>query len=154
MERRITEEQLTKIILTWLENNGWEIICFDFPQAGTGILLHPNNNIRSTKNKGSIIPDIVAIKNKTVVFIEDKDRFSPDDFLKVEELIKTDDYSTSIQKLLKGFEYSNIFYGVGLPISTNTVTKTIKNKEKIDFALFVSEDNSVSVKHQIKSIFF
>jgi hypothetical protein len=37
MERRITEEQVTKAILDWLEANDWKIICFDFPQSGTGV---------------------------------------------------------------------------------------------------------------------
>jgi hypothetical protein len=66
MERRITEEQLTKAILEWLIANNWEIICYDFPQSGTGVSIHPNEELRTTKNKGAIIPDIVAIKNGTV----------------------------------------------------------------------------------------
>ena len=49
MERRLTEEQATKAILDWLEENGWKIICFDFPQSGTGVSLHPNEELRTTK---------------------------------------------------------------------------------------------------------
>ena len=52
------EEQVTKNILDWLEGNGWKIICYDFPQSGTGVLLHLNNSNRTEKNKGGIIPDI------------------------------------------------------------------------------------------------
>ena len=74
MERRITEEQLTKALLLWLEAHGWIIICFDFPQSGTGIALHRNKQSGSSKNKGSFIPDIVVIKNETVLFFENKDK--------------------------------------------------------------------------------
>ena len=58
----MTEEQVTKALLQYLTDNGWHIVCFDFPQSGTGRVLHPNN-ADGEKNKDSIIPDIVAIKN-------------------------------------------------------------------------------------------
>ena len=86
MERRITEEQMTKAIIDWLEINSWEIICFDFPQSGTGVSLHLNNELRITKNKGAFIPDIVAIKNENVIFFENKDRFVINDFIKIQNL--------------------------------------------------------------------
>lgn len=149
----MTEEQLTKTILDWLETNGWKIICFDFPQSGTGVSLHPNEDVRTTKNKGAIIPDIVAIKGKTVVFFENKDRFVLSDFEKVSELRTTTDYSASIKKLLNGLTYSNIFFGVGLPFTDSTNAKTEESKSKIDFAIFISADKSVSVKFQTASIF-
>jgi hypothetical protein len=153
MERRMTEEQITKAILNWLEASGWKIICFDFPQSGTGVSLHPNEDIRETKNKGAIIPDIVAIKDKKVIFFENKDRFVLSDFDKVAELRTTTDYSASIKKLLNGLTYSNIFYGVGLPLTEYTEAKTAESKSKIDFAVFVSEDKSVAVKFQKLLIF-
>jgi len=64
------EEKVTKNILAWLESNGWEIISYDFPQSGTGVLLHLNSDKRTEKNKGGIIPDIIAVKNKIGVFME------------------------------------------------------------------------------------
>lgn len=38
MERCIAmkEERVSINILNWLESNGWKIICYDFPQSGTG----------------------------------------------------------------------------------------------------------------------
>ena len=39
----MTEESVTKSILKWLMQNNWIIVCFDFPQSGTGHFLHPNN---------------------------------------------------------------------------------------------------------------
>lgn len=136
MERRITEEQVTKTILDWLEARNWKIICFDFPQSGTGVSLHPNERLKNTKNKGAFIPDIVAIKNGIVIFFENKDRFVLDDFVKVQNLKNNNDYSNSIQRLLAEFEYSEILYGVGLAYS-NTAEKRINiHLDKIDFVVF------------------
>ena len=153
MERRITEEQATKAILDWLENNNWEIICFDFPQSGTGISLHPNNELRTTKNKGAFIPDIVAIKNEIVVFFENKDRFVLDDFLKVQDLRQNNDYSKSIEKLLANFKYENIFYGVGLVHSVNVEQKTNENLDKIDFAILYHYNKTIKIQFDPNEIF-
>lgn len=149
----MTEEQVTKAILNWLELKDWEIICFDFPQSGMGILLHPNNELRTTKNRGAILPDIVAIKGGVVVFFENKDHFVLSDFKKVNELRITTDYSESIKNLLKGFKYSKIFYGVGLPYSKSTIIQCIENKDKTDFIVCLTPEGLVSIQYQIVSIF-
>jgi hypothetical protein len=153
MEGCMTEEQITKAIISWLEQEGWEIICFDFPQSGTGKVIHPNEQNITSKNKGSFIPDIVAIKDEIVIFFENKDRFVLDDFLKVEELGNSDRYSKSIQRLLNGYNYNEIYYGVGLPNTILIVKKISENIEKIDFIVLVSIDNSVNVYYEISSIF-
>lgn len=153
MERRLTEEQITKAILNWLEANGWEIICFDFPQSGTGVSMHPNEELRTTKNKGAIIPDIVAIKGTTVLFFENKDRFVLSDFIKVNELKTGSDYSASLERLLKNYKVSKIFYGVGLPDSDSILKRITEHQEKIDFAICVATDKSITVQLETTSIF-
>ena len=153
MERRITEEQATKAILDWLENNDWKIICFDFPQSGTGISLHPNHDLRTTKNKGAFIPDIVAIKNEVVVFFENKDRFVLGDFVKVKDLRQNNDYSNSIERLLTDFEYSQIFYGIGLVHTDNAEQKTIEHLDKIDFVIFYYKDKQIKVTFDPNEIY-
>ena len=150
---KITEEQATKAILDWLEGNGWQIICFDFPQSGTGVSLHPNEELRTTKNKGAFIPDIVAIKNGTVIFFENKDRFVLDDFIKVQDLKNNNDYSNSIKRLLEEFEYSKIFYGVGLVYSENAEQKTNLHLDKIDFVILYHENNSIKIQFDPKKLF-
>jgi hypothetical protein len=153
MERCLTEEDVTLSIKQWLELNRWDIVCFDFPQSGTGVSLHPNEKIRESKNKGDIIPDIVAIKNGTVVFFENKDRFVLNDFIKVDLLRQSDDYSESIKELLKKYIYTSIYYGVGLPFSTTIRGNLMRNIHKIDFAVFVSSDRSISFLQSTKEIF-
>jgi hypothetical protein len=153
MERRITEEQTTKAILDWLESRGWQIICFDFPQSGTGLSLHPNIELRTTKNKGALIPDIVAIRKDVVVFFENKDRFVLDDLLKVNYLRTNSDYSNSIKKLLTTFKYRDIFYGIGLAHSNSAENNLNKHLEKIDFAIFYKTDKIIKVHFDPSNLF-
>ena len=69
----MTEEQVTKSILKWLIDNDWKIVCFDFPQSGTGHFLHPNGS--TEKNKDAINPDIVAVNGNICVFLKIKTDF-------------------------------------------------------------------------------
>jgi len=112
----VREENITKAIIFWLEENGWEIICYDFPQSGTGKVIHPNGGV-GLKNKDSIIPDVVAIKKNIVIFCENKDRFFLSDFEKLQSIKLKNNYSNSITKLLLARQYSYIYYGVVLPIN-------------------------------------
>ena len=153
MERRITEEQVTKVILNWLESNDWKIICFDFPQSGTGISLHPNQELRTSKNKGAFIPDIVSVRNGVVLFFENKDRFVLSDFLKTKELRQTSDYSNSISKLLSEYNFSKVFYGVGLAHSEKSELKTNEHLDKIDFVVFLKQNNTINVNFDPNEVF-
>lgn len=101
----MTEERVTKHILKWLIDDGWEIVCYDFPQSGTGRFLHPNGSV--SKNEDAINPDIVAVRNNICVFFENKDRFYYPDYEKVNRLIETDDYSDAINILLKDYIINN-----------------------------------------------
>ena len=104
------EEQVTKHILKWLMDSGWKIVCYDFPQSGTGRFLHPNGS--SSKNQDSINPDIVAVKNNTCVFFEDKDRFYYQDYQKLNLLITKNNYTEAISELLKEYEIKKFVYGI------------------------------------------
>ena len=146
----MTEEQVTKSIMAWLMTNGWHIVCFDFPQSGTGRVLHPNS-AAGEKNKDSIIPDIVAVKGDVGLFFENKDRFYYPDYQKVNGLIVDNQYTTAISTLLNEYAVKNIYYGIGLP--------TVKHKKKsqdsamlVDFIIGVEEDRAISVLHNPRCI--
>ena len=139
MERRIKEENVTKNILLWMESNGWEIISFDFPQSGTGILIHPND--RTSKNVG-FIPDIIAFKDDVVVFFENKDRFVFSDFEKVDNLRHSSDYTNDIHRLLQKYSYKHIYYGVAMPYTESNLQNTQSNMDKVDFALLMKDANT------------
>ena len=147
------EEKVTKNILNWLEQNGWNIVCYDFPQSGTGVLLHLNNNNRTEKNKGGIIPDIIAVKNNSALFFENKDRFFEPDFDKLNEIRKESNYSDSLDQLLNGFNVNNIHYGIGLPDSKKDIDKSKKQLEKIDFLISINKKKEVAIHYDINGIF-
>jgi hypothetical protein len=144
--RKMREEKVTITILKWLQSNGWQIVCFDFPQSGTGVSLHPNQDLRGkTKNKGAIIADIIANKDKVSLFFENKDRFVLSDFQKI-NLIKTGgEYDNSIAELLKNYPTNEIHYGVGLPYSKLLENKLKEYEHLIDFVISVSSNLEVEV---------
>lgn len=121
MERCIIEEEeVTKKILIWLRRTGWQIVCYDYPQSGTGYTLKPNDS--RSKNKGCINPDIVAVnaKSKVCLFFENKNRFYRKDFIKQYTLITDNQYTHAISNLLDGFSVDVIYYGIGLPLAKYT----------------------------------
>lgn len=144
MERCLmTEEFVTKSIMFYLIEHGWEIISFDFPQSGTGIMIHPNES-SNYKNRESIIPDIVAVKEDRCLFFENKDHFSIRDFLKINFLRTSDKYSNGIFRLLEGHTVSLILYGIGIP-TEKFRGKAIKNASLVDFLVGVKQDGNVSL---------
>lgn len=139
------EEKVTIHILNWLEVNEWEIICYDFPQSGTGILIHPNiREAKTNKNKGGIVPDIIAVKMKTAVFFENKDRYVKSDFEKLRTIKLEGNYSDGLAKLLEPYQIKNIFYGIGIPNKEKDIIKGIENIQDIDFLISVNEDGTMN----------
>ncbi len=147
------EEKVTKNILDWLELNGWMIICYDFPQSGTGVLLHLNNDNRTEKNKGGIIPDIIAIKSNRALFFENKDRFYEPDFEKLNEIKIESNYSDSLDQLLNGHNISDIYYGIGLPESEKDIDKSKQHLEKVDFLISTNKKKEVTIHYDLNGIF-
>ncbi|MCL2563197.1 MAG: hypothetical protein FWE08_04085 [Oscillospiraceae bacterium] len=139
----MTEEQVTKAILAFLTDNGWNIVTFDFPQSGSGKLLRPNNNV-SEKNKGGLIPDIVAVKGGVCLFIENKDKLVVSDFRKVASLISDNQYTNDIAALLANYIVHKIYYGVGFP-SDKWNKNAAANASLVDFVMGVRADKSVEL---------
>lgn len=138
----MTEETVTKVILNWLIKNKWEIVCFDFPQSGTGVFLHPNST--NEKNKDSINPDIVAVKEEICLFFENKSYCDLKDFHKINVLINTNKYSNAINDLLKNYNINSIYYGIGYP---SIVHKKVAQDSVglVDFVVGVLENTEVEI---------
>jgi hypothetical protein len=148
------EEKLTKTLLAWLETNGWEIVAFDFPQSGTGVMLHPAVAGRIHKNSNAIIPDIIASKNGKVAVFENKKRFTTTDFEKVALAKSTKLYNSALLKLFNDILPENIFWGIGITLSDNNWKKvTPALLHKVDFVIFVDERNGVTPIGEQKDIF-
>ncbi|MDO5639603.1 MAG: hypothetical protein Q4G28_07005 [Neisseria sp.] len=140
------EEKVTRHIIKWLESSGWEIICYDFPQSGTGIMLHPDKgDAAAEKNKGGIIPDIVAVKGNIAVFVENKDKFVFSDFEKILFLKTSNLYARSLSNLLTGRGISVICYGIGMPMEPKSLQKAMLHTEKIDFLILVEDGGAVNI---------
>lgn len=144
------EEKVTISIIKWLQNNNWEIICYDFPQSGTGIMLHPNCVENSEKNKGGIIPDIIAIKDDKAVFFENKDRFVLSDVEKLFLIKKVNNYSDALYRLIGDIP---IFYGIGIPKTEKNVNQSIAQKDKVDFIVTTDTLGMIYIEYDTGGIF-
>lgn len=147
------EENVTKNILDWLEENGWTIICYDFPQSGTGVLLHFNNDKRTEKNKGGIIPDIIAVKNESALFFENKDRFYEPDFDKLYEIKTVSNYSDSLNQLLNGLNIKVIHYGIGISEIEKEIERSKLHIRKIDFLISTNKKKEILIHYDPNGIF-
>lgn len=154
MARRLTEEQITKGVIAWLVTNNWQIVCFDFPQSGTGIILHPNSAYReSTKNKDSIIPDIIAVNGERAIFCENKDRFDPKDFDKLYETKSTDMYSDALSELLSDYKIKDISYGACGPDIVQFTKKAMARRQQVDFLITVNQELKISILYDSAATF-
>ena len=150
--RIVTEEQVTKALLSKLVECEWDIIEYDFPQSGSGKMLHING-CSSEKNKDGIIPDIVAVKNGLGLFFENKNRVVKSDYHKIYSLINNNQYSDAIAALFKGYSIEKIFYGVGFP-SIKWNKKAASNSVLVDFVAGVKEDREIEFLYNPYNISF
>ncbi len=142
----MTEERVTRRMLSWLKDRGWIIVTYDYPQSGTGYSLHSINRTDRSKNDGVIIPDIVATKGGSALFFENKVQFSMVDIEAIVLLKDSGLYDDSIARLLKQFAPINeIKFGFTLKDSPNNLKKLREHQSIFDFAFLVNEDLVVSM---------
>ena len=147
----MTEERLTIALLEYLQDNSWDIICYDFPQSGTGKMIHPDNT--NSKTDGGIIPDIVAVKGDICLFFENKDHYYHPDFDKQGMLRSTSKYMKSICQLLIGKKYSNIYYGIAIP-ENSIASVTADDKKLVDFVISVDDSLKPSIYYDTFGLTF
>jgi hypothetical protein len=150
----MTEESVTKKILFWLESQGWNIVAFDFPQSGTGVILHSNSPNRTGKNKGSFIPDIIAVKFNVAVLFENKNRFVKSDFIKLNSIKVNETHSEAIWETLAPCGISTLLFGIAMPHSIANIQKAIPCFDLVDFVICLSEcDPCINVAFDKNMIF-
>ena len=146
MERRLTEERITRTMLAWLKGKDWIIVTYDYPQSGTGYSLLSANRDSGSKNNGVIIPDIVAVRNGAVLFFENKVQFSMVDVEAIQLLRDTHLYDASISLLLREYEPINkIRFGFALKNSPSNLKKLTENRPAFDFAFLVNQELGVDL---------
>lgn len=131
MVKVMTEEQLTLTLIECLQKFGWKILSYDFPQSGTGIRFYPDNRI--DKSYISFIPDIIAIKEKNAIFMENKNRFVLSDFYKQNFIKKNKDKYSSIDAFFESHVIKNIYFGIGIPLEAYNK----KREQYLDLVDFV-----------------
>jgi len=76
------EESVTKAVICFLKQREWEILDYDFPGSGTGRNFHVGSK-EDLKKRKRVIPDIIAYKNDTILWFENKDKDTIGDYKKV-----------------------------------------------------------------------
>lgn len=147
MARRLKEEKVTIALMRWLVSKGWEILCYDFPQSGTGKVIHPNGH--SSKTDGVIIPDIIAIKANKAVYFENKNRFVLEDFHKINNIKTSGNYSEGLTALIGD---RMLYYGIGIPSSKNILSIINDYSDLTDF-IISTDGEECTIDFQSTNIF-
>ena len=135
----MNEEFVTKSIIYYLKENNWNIFAFDYPQSGTGFLIHPNDRLE--KNKESIIPDIIANKKSMSIIMENKSYYYKEDFIKLDNLKNDSNYENDLNSILKRLNCKSIKYGIGLPEKDFIQIKEDDTK-LVDFIITVDDSSN------------
>lgn len=112
----MSEEQVTRSVLSWLAGRGWEILDYDFPGGGTGRSFHVGG--MTGKTAGIIIPDVIAWKDSCVLVMENKARDTKSDYDKIRRLSGDADFLSQLRKAYTAKLVTRIVWGVafsGLP---------------------------------------
>lgn len=134
------EEAVTKSIIKYLKQNGWNIFAYDFPQSGTGFFIHPND--RSYKTKKAIIPDIIANKESTCIIMENKSYYYDKDFIKLYNLKNDVCYFDDLNSISKRLNCNDIKYGIGLPLKDFLENKSEEHMALVDFIITVDDSKN------------
>ena len=134
----MSEEQVTKAIMLFLKEKDWAIMSYDFPQSGTGKVL------RSSVNpKKSIIPDIICTKGNLCILFENKNKFVPSDFVKLNNLKISDEYKCALDKFLGTCDYI-LKVATGFPAHPE-ITSAMRERFALVDYVFLVEESSISI---------
>lgn len=150
----MTEEDVTKAVIAWLKGLQFEIIHFDYPGSGTGKPLHPNQEFRTNKNAGAIIPDIIASRGKALTLFENKVWFSKGDIDNLLLLRNSGRYTEALDRLLSAQQDGCLpLIGTALSKEDANVTRLLAVKDEIDFAIVVNSSGIAEVVYAPDGLF-
>lgn len=92
------QEAITTQVASWLKQRGWNIVSRDCPQSGGGLRLRPSGTRH--KNRGTIIPDILACRGSDVLVVEVNTRCTRKDVRSLEK-VRAESYLQSLQSATK-----------------------------------------------------
>lgn len=106
----MSEEQVTRAVLSWLTAHGWEILDYDFPGGGTGRSFHVGEV--AGKNAGIVIPDVIAWKDSSVLVMENKAKDTKSDYDKIHRLSGNEDFLSQLRKTYPTKQMGRILFGI------------------------------------------
>lgn len=110
------EEVVTEAVENHLAEIGWTMFAVDYPTSGSGLRLHPNERKTGTKHRDSIVPDVVAYRENTVLIVECKPYFDKNDASKLLK-ISGGEYSKSLHRRVYTTEIKSIRTALAFPKS-------------------------------------
>lgn len=134
----MTEEDLTMAVVDWLRTAGWDIRSIDYPGRGSGLLIQIPNGTGLPQAKGGWRPDIVAARSGVWAVFEDKDRFDPGDFDKVQRLRASGPMVAALRARLSIPAQDRVEIGIGLPDDPAMLTRALARKADVDFIVVVA----------------
>lgn len=144
------EEEVTTEIIRFLRKKGWEIIAYDLPSLGSGLLLHDNES--TSKNKGTISPDILAFKNELVLICEAKDHFSKTDIKKLKKM-KAGKYDASISKKIGHQNWERLLLSIGFPAEEKPKEEEITRNTHLDYIFLIGDEfHTISLSSGLKEL--
>lgn len=136
----MTEPEITNCIVNYLRGLGWTIHAVDMPQMGGGVLLRPNGSRQ--KNKGSLIPDLIASRGAKLLIVESKSYFEPKDIEKL-VLLASPEYSASLSELMTKTSTTELITAIAGPATDSLVSRRAEITSLVDHFFEVSQDGTV-----------
>ena len=130
----MNEESVTRSVMEWLDGQGWEVLDYDFPGGGTGRKFRQESDC-SAKNKGIVIPDIVAIKDDTCVLFEDKESDTADDYRKVVGLVRSTSLPEQMARAYPEHSINTVLAGIAYAGESHYLA--LAEKEGVDVVVQV-----------------
>lgn len=108
---KYNEYYVTMSVVKYLKSLKWKILSINNPFAGKSITIKPLGGYRG---KGSLIPDIIARKEKVYLIIESYERLKIKDIVKLNKY-ELPEYYNAIRKIFKENEEIKILKGLAYP---------------------------------------
>lgn len=143
------EEVITKFAIQVLTAMGWQVLAYDFPQSGSTFRLRAaSSTTGATKNQGSIIPDVVAHKGRTVVIVETKPHEDRADVVKLLQLREQwKGYSASLNLLIAPEAYDHVRFGICIGLTEQAISPSTLALD-LDFVLGIRDNGTTVVVHE------
>lgn len=140
----MSEEQVTRAVLSWLTAHGWEILDYDFPGGGTGRSFHVGG--LTGKNAGIIIPDVIAWKDSCALVMENKAKDTKSDYDKIHRLSGNEDFLFQLCKAYPTKHMGRILFG-GIAFSGPPRYLKMASDMGVGLVLRVNEDRTCQVEY-------